>query len=149
MQSVIKDRVTIISGDRDRCFDFLRELSRSEGSVHCFPEDEVDPSLSAMDNIIMMTSSPNKGNILRAVRSAGLPVNQRAGELSLSDRRKIVLLRSLFAEYEILLMDNPLAQIEDHLDYLKELASSLTENRTVVIYSNMDMGINFPDYLVL
>ena len=149
MDSIRSDRVTLLSGNRERCRAFLSGLCREKGAVHCFPEDDADPQLSAMDNIIMRTDSPNKGSILRAVRSAGLPANTLAGELSLSDRRKIVLLSALFSFHDILLMEEPLALVEDHREYLQGLVAQMTEGRCAVILSADDMGINSPDHLVL
>ncbi len=141
--------VTLVRGDRERCLSLFRSLSLEKGAVHCFPEDEIDPELSAMDNIISVTASPNKGNILRAVRGTGLPVNRRAGELSFSDRRKIVLLRALFAEYELLLLFEPLNGIEDHLDEMRDYLSSMSEGRCVLVYSSVDTGITLYRDLVL
>nr|MCR5732271.1 hypothetical protein [Sphaerochaetaceae bacterium] len=57
-----------LEGTREECNAYLKKLALSKGTAHCFLDDKVVPELSAMDNIIMVTESINKGNILRAVK---------------------------------------------------------------------------------
>ena len=117
-----------------------------EGLTHLkksvvFQEDRLCENLTVATNIKMVSRQIlDKGQLLEAVEKIGLPLNclnQAVGQLSGGQKRRVAILRALFADYDILLLDEPFKGLDletkiDTMSFVKEL----TRKKTVILVTH-------------
>lgn len=103
-----------------------------------FQEDCLCENLSAYANIRLVTEKP-KEQIVRALQSVGLAdcADQKVSELSGGMRRRVAILRALLAEYDLLLLDEPLKGLDkDRKHQVIEYILAQTKGKTVLLITH-------------
>lgn len=117
--------------------DGLEELRKSA----VFQEDRLCENLSAASNIRLVCGGYESAEKIQgALHEVGLSsenARQTVREMSGGQRRRIALLRALFAEYDILFLDEPFKGLDEEtkvktIDYVKKE----TNGKTVIMVTH-------------
>ncbi|MCF0238511.1 MAG: ATP-binding cassette domain-containing protein [Sphaerochaetaceae bacterium] len=103
-----------------------------------FQEDRLIESFSAMENIRLCASDAKDQEIEKAMEKVGLEnTRQKVKEYSGGMKRRVAILRALFAPYDILLLDEPFKGLDDdNLHKVACVVNELTKGKTVILVSH-------------
>ena len=104
-----------------------------------FQEDRLLPYITAYENILLTSPSEKSEEIKNAVRDLIQGEDgKKAEELSGGMKRRVALLRALFHESDILLLDEPYSALdEDNVNKVKEYIRRYKNNRPVIIATHI------------
>ena len=119
---------------------YVSGLSELRKSV-VFQEDRLCENLTAAANIrIVCNKSVGIGSIISAMSALELPVEfakRSVRSMSGGEKRRIALLRSLMADYDILLMDEPFKGLDaDTKDKAMIFVKDQTKGKTVIFVTH-------------
>lgn len=105
-----------------------------------FQEDRLLEYESAAKNLRFVNPKLSDAQIREALRQINFPVeytNQKVRKLSGGEKRRIAILRALFAEYDILLLDEPFTGMDNKtkrmlISYMKKQ----TDQKTVLLITH-------------
>jgi NitT/TauT family transport system ATP-binding protein len=117
--------LNIIAG-LDRDFKGSREADGRMSYV--FQEDRLIPSLNVLENVMFVCRDREKAVDLLQKLGLGNETGSKLGKLSGGMKRRVAIARALAADYDLLLMDEPFASIDEErkqsiMDVIKETAS--------------------------
>ena len=106
-----------------------------------FQDDRLCENLSAASNIRLVCQNPIViSDITDAMNAVGLApalANQIVRDMSGGERRRVVVLRALMAEYDILLMDEPFKGLDsDTKDMLMLYSKEQSKGKTVIFVTH-------------
>ncbi len=112
--------------------------------VSVFQEDRLCENLSAVANIAITSQKPRE-DIISALKEVGLDgsIDYPVSTLSGGMKRRVAILRALFSDAEIILMDEPFKGLDDITKKLTiALIKKLTEHKTVIFVTHLEDEAN-------
>lgn len=113
-----------------------------------FQEDCLCENLTALLNVKMVTDIAGKysnEDIINFFKKIGIDATEKktVAEYSGGMKRRVAILRALLAEYDFLIMDEPLSGLDDEtkLDVI-ELIKELTKGKTVIMSTHDSEDVN-------
>lgn len=103
-----------------------------------FQEDRLCENLSPVANI-RIVSPKSKQEIIDALKSVGLDgaIAQPVRELSGGMRRRVVILRALLADYDVLFLDEPLKGLDEKTkDFVMKDIREKSAGKTVILVTH-------------
>lgn len=101
-----------------------------------FQEDRLIESASSLDNILLATGTDNKALIVEYLeKSIGKEyVNKSVSSLSGGMKRRVALLRALFADSDLLILDEPFTGLDDdNRRNMFSIIKEMSKNRCVIM----------------
>jgi len=106
---------------------------------YTFQEDRLIGEFSALDNILLCCSDEySRDDVLNAMAFLGLDSQmQKVSEYSGGMKRRVAILRSLFASYDILLLDEPFKGLDDALvERCAFLIKKMSKGKCVILVTH-------------
>lgn len=111
---------------------------------YVFQEDRLIEGYSALENILLCKDGKySESDILSAFAEAGLDTpHQKVSEYSGGMKRRVAILRALFAPYDILLLDEPFKGLDEELlGKTAALVRRMTGGRTVILVTHEERDL--------
>lgn len=115
---------------------------------YVFQEDRLIESYSALANILLvMDERHTEAEALSAMQEIGLDTpHQRVGEYSGGMKRRVAILRALFAPYDVLLLDEPFKGLDEELlEKTAALVRRMTEGRSAILVTHEERDLRLLD----
>ncbi len=106
---------------------------------YTFQEDRLIEEFSALDNILLCCSeSYSRDEVIKAMAFLGLDnTKQKVKEFSGGMKRRVAILRSLFAAYDILLLDEPFKGLDEALiERSASLIRTMSKGKCVILVTH-------------
>ena len=104
-----------------------------------FQEDRLCPGLDPVANIRLVNPSVGAEAVMEAMREIGLTdcFHQKTRELSGGMKRRVAILRALLAEYDLLLLDEPVRGLDKETKALvMDFTRQHCQDRTVLLVTH-------------
>ncbi len=111
-----------------------------------FQENRLCENLTVSGNLRLLPQKPEKDHIVQELNRIGLSgcEDQPARELSGGMKRRVALLRALFAEYDVLFLDEPFKGLDEGTKLLTmEYCKEKTEGKTVILITHSGEEADF------
>lgn len=125
----------------------LSEFSKFRYS-YVFQEDRLLPWLSPYENIALVKDeNVDKNEIIMAMEAFKLPIHDKnILEFSGGMKRRIAILRALFAPFDFLLLDEPFTGLDDDIKKLCiDFILNKVKNKTVILSSHDENDLHLMD----